>query len=66
MQHIPKMKVMLPIIRRLLSPVAAGKETLCVVLCIEKCGSWDNPHGSRADFPSGLHALAWSKSAGVL
>lgn len=66
MQHIPKVKVLLLIIRRLLSPVAAGKETLCVVFCIGKRGSWDNPHGSRADFPRSLHVLAWSKSAGVL
>lgn len=66
MQHIPEVKVLLLIIRRLLSPVAAEKETLCVVLCIGKCGSWDNPHGSHADFPSSLHALAWSKSARVL
>lgn len=38
MQQVSKVNVLLLIIRRLLSPVAAGKETLCVVLCIEIIG----------------------------
>lgn len=46
--------------------VTAEKETLHVILCLEKL-FWGYAHGSCiADFHSSLPTAAWKKSAGVL